>query len=88
MKKLFLFSLLILFLLSARGATGPLQAYDVKWYFLELEVNDTSTFIRGAAHVLAVVTEDDLSAWVLQLTDALRVDSVHVNGQRSDFTHD
>ncbi len=88
MKKLFLFSLLSLFFLSVRGASGPLQAYDVKWYFLDLEVNDTNTFIRGAAHVLAVVTEDDLSAWVLQLTDSLRVDSVHVNGQRSDFTHD
>ncbi len=87
MRKLFLFSFLSLSLLSVRGASGPLQAYDVKWYFLELEVNDTNTFLRGAVHVQAVVVADSLPQWVLELTDSLQVDSIHVNGLPASFVH-
>ncbi len=66
---------------------SSLAGYDVHWYFPDLEVNDTNTFIRGKAEVMATVVSDTLLTWTLQLTDSLTVDSVKFNGITLPFTH-
>ncbi len=64
-----------------------MEAYDVTWYFLDLLVNDTDTYVAGSAEVMVRVVSDQLTEMVLQLTDSLQVDSVIVDGVKRDFTH-
>ena len=88
MKKISFIVCLTIFLFSENSWAGPMQDYNVKWYFLNLQVNDTNTFIRGSAQVWVTVISDSLPVLVLQLTDSLQVDSVRINGKRYDFIHD
>ena len=88
MKKLLFLFLLCFFSAGLSLFAASLQDYDVKWYFLDLQVNDTNTFIRGKVHVLAEVKVDHLPVWVVELTDSMQVDSVKVDGHTAAFTHD
>jgi aminopeptidase N len=53
--------------------------YDVKFYKLDLEASDTSTYLSGSATVLVEA--------IGELLDSYTVDSVLVDGVNSNFVH-
>jgi aminopeptidase N len=56
-----------------------LLMYDVSHYGLWLEVNDTSTFIKGHTDILARANQD-INELVFELSNSLQVDSVFLDG--------
>ena len=62
--------------------------YDVKFYKLDIEVDDASADVRGYADVLAEISVDGLQRFTLELAAAARVDSVRINGQRTSFSRE
>jgi len=72
---------------STHVSDPGLLKYDVRYYRISLEVNDTSTFIKGYSDVMASAIED-MDELVLELNNALMVDSILLNGMKTDsFTH-
>ena len=60
--------------------------YDVKFYGLDVEVDNRSDLIQGSVTVLVQVQNNPLSTFVLELTGSLEVDLVEVNGAEQSFT--
>lgn len=54
--------------------------YDVRFYFLDIELSKTSTYIKGSVRIDAEVTSTLLDTFVVELIPSLTIDSVHVNG--------
>jgi aminopeptidase N len=61
--------------------------YDVKFYKLDLEVSDTTTFIKGSTTILIKVLESQFNEIVFELSDLMTIDSILVNSNIVDFTH-
>lgn len=61
--------------------------YDVKFYGLDVEVDNQSDQIQGSVTVLVQVQNNPLSTFVLELANSLEVDLVEVNGKEQSFTH-
>lgn len=61
--------------------------YDVKFYYLDIEASNTSIFLKGKVSITAQVVSDILSEFVVELDNALTVDSVWVNQTPAGFTH-
>jgi len=61
--------------------------YDVKFYGLDVEVDNQSDLIRGSLTILVQVRNNPLSTFVLELTGSLEVDLVEVDGTEQSFTH-
>ena len=55
-----------------------LSAYDVKQYFLSLEVSNTDTRIEGVAEILVEVVRD-MDTLVLELQDSLEVTDIETS---------
>jgi len=68
----------------AKANNIALDDYDVTFYFLDLEANNTSTTISGNTTIGAVVKVPSLQTLVFELNSDLIVDSVLVNGARHD----
>jgi len=69
-------------------ADPALLNYDVVFYYLDLEANDTSTYLKGFTEMQAVVVSAILSEIVIELSSLLTVDSILVDGTRADsFSH-
>jgi aminopeptidase N len=68
-------------------ASDKLNYYDVISYMLDLEVNDTSTFISGNAMVRTKMIVEHPDTLILELSTRLTVDSLYVNGVRHGFSH-
>ena len=84
-------TLIILFLITnlLLAQQNPLlKNYDVKFYKLDINVNDTSTYIEGNVAINAIVQNNPLDTLVVELIDTLSVDSVIFNGVNISFTHD
>jgi len=64
-----------------------LQDYDVKYYHLDLEADNTSTFIEGSTEIGAVSVVTSLNSFVVELIDELTVDSVLTGSTLLSFTH-
>ncbi|MFN3529045.1 MAG: M1 family aminopeptidase [Bacteroidia bacterium] len=64
---------------AARGA----DQYDIHFYDIALEVSNTSTFVRGNVLISARVINGSMDTAWFELKDNMQVDSVYVNGQRS-----
>jgi len=67
---------------------SALLDYDVGFYWIDIEVSDTSTFVRGntSVHARAVKNIDEL---VFELSTDHRIDSIIVNGiKQSSFRHE
>ena len=54
--------------------------YDVHFYFLDINVENTSTEISGKVEIHANVTTTQLDTFFFEIKDFLTVDSVAVNG--------
>jgi len=72
---------------SDNNVIEKLNAYDVKFYFLDLEVDNISQYIEGCTTVLIETVNPDIDTIFLELTDSARVDSIHINDQPVSFTH-
>ncbi len=90
--KLFV-TLLSLLVLSSSLLAQPryspndtLNAYDVHYMKLDLEVMDTSVFIKGSA-TLQVRMVQDSKVLLFDLLNNMSVDSVFVNGSKANFIH-
>jgi len=66
----------------------PRNNYDVKFYKLNLDVSDTSTYIRGFGSILIEPAVPLLQQVVLDFSNALTTDSVTVNGQKLTYIHE
>jgi len=68
----------------AKANNIALDDYDVTFYFLDLEANNTSTTISGNTTIGAVTKVPSLQTLVFELNSGLIVDSVLVNGIKHD----
>lgn len=61
--------------------------YNVRFYFLDLNVSDSSTYIKGSVtiHIESVV--ESLNDVVLDFSDLLIADSILVDGKQVSFEH-
>jgi aminopeptidase N len=65
-----------------------MNQYDIKHYFLDIEVSPLNTSVSGFAEMMAKSVNSELDTIVLELNDALTVDSIMVDGQSvSDYSH-
>ena len=64
-----------------------LSAYDVKHYYLQLEVSNKNTEIDGAAQIVVEATRT-LDTLVFELQDALDISDIFVNGDIQDSIFD
>ena len=61
--------------------------YDVKYYFIDLAVNDTSTNISGNTLIL-VESLESIDSIIFELDQTIQVDSVFVDGSKSgNYVH-
>lgn len=64
-----------------------LQDYDVKYYGLDVEVNNRSDRIHGSTSILVETRKDGFTTLLLELYYGLDVDLVLVDGAEVNFTH-
>ena len=64
-----------------------LQEYDVKFYFLDLAVENNTIDIAGNVTVKAVPVVESLDTFAFELTDEMIIESVLVNGNPASFQH-
>jgi aminopeptidase N len=70
-----------------REHIAELDDYDVKFYKLDVEVTNTSTFIKGSTLIGAVSQVSGLDQFVVELISDLTVDSVLIDGEKQSFVH-
>ncbi|MQY79363.1 MAG: T9SS type A sorting domain-containing protein [Bacteroidetes bacterium] len=70
-----------------REYIAELDEYDVKFYKLDVEVTNTSTFIKGNTLIGAVSQVSSLDQFVIELISDLTVDSVLINDEKQSFDH-
>jgi aminopeptidase N len=70
-------------------STHPLlDAYDVHFYFLDIEAENNTIYISGNVTIKATVTATVLDTFAFELVSELTVDSVLVNGTAESFSHE
>lgn len=57
-----------------------LNKYDVKFYFLDINVSDTTTYISGNTLINASVTNQSLDTFAIEINSSLTIDSIVFNG--------
>jgi hypothetical protein len=68
---------------------NPLMAnYDVKFYKLDIKVNDSVAELQGYAVVAAEVVEGPLDTFSIELHNKLSADSVYIDGIKYPFSHE
>ena len=66
----------------------PLQnSFDVKYYFINLAVSDTSTYIEGSCSIGMDILQTGLDTIILELSNDLVVDSIYFDGQAIPSWH-
>jgi len=68
-------------------AETEIGGYDVTFYFLDLNVSDSSTFIQGSVSITLKVKDESLSEVDFNMSDLLQSDSVSVNGSPATYSH-
>lgn len=63
-----------------------MNKYDVKFYFLDVAVTNTSQYISGNTFIKALTT-DNLDTFLIQLDDNMIVDSVLFDGVNVSYQH-
>ena len=61
--------------------------YDVKFYGLDVEVDNRSDRIKGQATILVQVVKDQMQTLVFELSNSLDVEQVIVSGKETGFEH-
>ena len=74
---------------SAPGYSQQEEKYDVNFYFIDLEVTDQSTFLRGSSSLHAHRIAAEIDTFVVELSQKLTVDSVFLQGIKHEvFFHE
>lgn len=72
---------------NANSINELMDNYDVKYYKLDLNADNTSAFISGTVTVKALVVAESMDIFVIQLIDQLNVAEIRFNDQVIDFSH-
>ena len=64
-----------------------LDNYDVKFYKLDIEANNDSVFVKGNVLINALVINNPLDTFVIELNSAMTVDSVKIDENLYSFSH-
>ncbi len=64
-----------------------LNNYDVSFYFLDIALERTSTYVSGNVQINSTVVSASLDTFAVELIDELNVDSVFINGLELSFQH-
>ena len=87
---------LVWFLLPCNGQLQPRYAstpgwysdYDVKFYKIDIEADNTSTDMKGNTMIIAEICVEGLNQFILELAGTVQVDSVLMNGRATSFRRD
>ena len=60
---------------------SALLDYDVLFYGIDLEVNDSSTYVQGSTRILASALEE-IDEVVFELSLSMTVDSIFIDGEK------
>ena len=63
------------------------NAYDVKWYFLNLNVENTSVALSGDATIRAQVVKNVMDTFSFHLHEVYTIDSILINGVKKTFVN-
>ncbi len=63
------------------------HTYDVKFYFIDLEVYDSTTYIQGSTTILVKLLDADADQIILDMGNNLHTDSVFLNGKQTNYLH-
>jgi len=66
--------------------TPLLFDYDVRFYFLDLKVENNTVSVSGAVSMKASVVAEQLDTFAFELIDQMVIDSILVNGENFDFS--
>jgi aminopeptidase N len=72
----------------AEMKAGDRENYDVTFYWLDLQVSDSSTYITGNVTIMLKALGQPLEQVVLDFADLLHADSVFVDQQKTDYIHE
>ncbi|RLC55326.1 MAG: hypothetical protein DRH89_07895, partial [Candidatus Cloacimonadota bacterium] len=61
--------------------------YDVKFYYLDIEVDNNSIYITGEVTIMAEVVADELETFVAEFLSVMTVDEVTYNDNTLTFEH-
>ncbi|NTV84792.1 MAG: M1 family metallopeptidase, partial [Bacteroidales bacterium] len=64
-----------------------LDEYDVSFYFLNLEIENNTTYLEGNVTMKAKSVVTALDTVAIELISGMSVDTVYVNGQQRSFQH-
>jgi aminopeptidase N len=62
-----------------------MENYDVKFYKLDLQADNNSTFLKGNATLMASVVSNELDTFVVELNPAYTVDSIMIDRTKRSF---
>ena len=65
-----------------------LHNYDVKFYYLELEVENNTTYLSGQVTITSQVVVNELDTFAFELIDDLIIDQVFVNDTEHTVIHE
>ena len=74
--------------LAVINSNPLLENYDVKYYGLDLEMDDKSDLISGNTTILVKVRNNPLSILVFELYNMLEIQQILVDGEVIQFTHE
>ncbi|MBN2480251.1 MAG: M1 family metallopeptidase [Bacteroidales bacterium] len=77
----------ILKVVLPQNSSPEADALDVKFYFIDIEVNDSTTHVSGSTTVHLEVLSPLKGQIILDMGNNLYVDSVLLNGQQADHVH-
>ncbi len=60
--------------------------YDIKFYKIDISVNDTTTYISGNVTVVSQVRAAKLDSFKFELFSGLNIDSIYIDNQKVTFT--
>jgi aminopeptidase N len=66
---------------------GSMDDYDVKFYFLDIKVDNQSIDVEGTAEIHVEFSNPDVAQFYFMLDNAMTVSQVRINEQIVDFTH-
>ncbi len=64
------------------------EDYDVKFYKIDIEADNTTADIQGSTVIKAEITRSGLERFTVELAEAVRVDSVRMDGRPASFRRD
>ncbi len=93
-RDLFILKWALLLFIFAKTANGQedqllelLGQYDIKYYHIEIEVDNQSTHLAGNTVICLQLLNNYDDTLAFQLTDHARIDSIRVNARLVNFTH-